>query len=465
MRRMKPITLLIFCLAVWAGFAAGSAASAADDLEKELLKAAPDIVAAIKTKGYQNVGVLKFRVKKGNQAPSDRVGTLNMRLAEKLELALILATKVKDPVGVVRNASTTAATIPGANHLTVEGRQKLFNGEYPLAWGNSKVVPDAFLTGVAVITSDLRSMTVAVMMFDKSGQELEKLTQFEAKPDLEDLLDSGESFTVRGVFDSGSLQMSEDARKEKATQEAVQVSLTVQKETEKQSKPVTSTEHPLSPKSTAAPISFEVWYDNVPQQIEFRDGAAFIKEPTESQKVILVVKRKGPGTQRLGVVLKVNGINTLYKQKSPDAQCAPWILEPRLTEFGIRGYQIDKDVVEPFRVLSQAESKAKELDYGEFVGTVSVSVFKEQTVTPKPTPRIEGIDDEDFAVLTRGTFPKKTPNNLAAMKAQLGQLATRGLIVEGEKEAGKIDIAPFTADPVPIMSATLRYYQPQDLPQ
>lgn len=440
-------------------------ARAADELEKELLKAAPEIVEAIKSKGYQNVGTLKFRVKKGNQPPSDRVGTLNMRLAEKLELALILATKVKEPIGVVRNASGTAATLSGASHLTPEGRQKLFTAEYPLAWGNTKVVPDAFLTGVALITPDLRRMTVAVMMFDKSGKELEKLTQFEVKPDLEDLLDSGESFTVRGVFDSGSLQMNEAARKEKATEEAVQVSLTVQTETAQQSKPVPSKEHPLSPQNASAPISLEVWYDNQPQQLEFRDGAAFLKEPNENQKVILVVKRKGPGTPRLGVVLKVNGVNTLYKQKSPDAQCAPWILEPRLTEFGIRGYQVDKDNLEPFRVLSQEESKAKELDYGEFVGTISVSVFKEQTVTPTPAPVTDGVDGEDFAVLTRSTFPKKTPANLGAMKAQLGQIATRGLIVESEQERSGIDIAPFKADPLPIMSATIRYYLPQDLPK
>jgi hypothetical protein len=446
-------------------FVATNCLTAADDLEKQLLRAAPDIVTAIKAKGYQNVGTLKFRVKKGNQPPSDRVGTLNTRLAEKLELALILATKPQDPIGIIHNASSTAATIPGASHLTPEGRQKLFTAEYPLAWGKKEVTPDAFLTGVALITPDLRNMTVAITIFDKLGKELEKLTQFDVKPDLEDLLDSGESFLVRGVFDSGSLQMNEEARKEKATEEAVQTSLKVQSETAEDSKPVISKQHPLSPQNAAAPIALEVWYDNQPQQIEFRDGAAFLREPTEQQKVILVVKRKGPGAPRLGVVLKVNGISTLYKQKSPDAQCTPWILEPRLNEFGIRGYQVDKDTLEPFRVLSQAESKTKELDYGEFVGTISVSVFKEQTTTPTPAPRTDGLDDEDFAVLTRSTFPKKTPANLSAMKAQLGQIATRGLIDFGPEERSGIDIAPFTADPLPIMSGTIRYYQPQDLPK
>src|SRR5262249_16245285 len=141
-------------------------AYAADELEKALLKQGSDLVSALQKRGYQNVGVLKFRVKKGDQPASDRVGTLNMRLADKLELALIVATKVAKPgepqFGIIHSASKTAASIPGASHLTAEGRQKLFDAEYPLAWGATKVTPDAFLTGSAVISSDLKTMTIPI---------------------------------------------------------------------------------------------------------------------------------------------------------------------------------------------------------------------------------------------------------------------------------------------------------------
>ena len=96
----------------------GSSIQAADDLDKQLLKQAYSVLATLKEKGYNNVGVLKFRVKKGTEPATDRAGTLNLRLSEKLEMALILANKIQDPVGIIRNANKTASTITGANHLT-----------------------------------------------------------------------------------------------------------------------------------------------------------------------------------------------------------------------------------------------------------------------------------------------------------------------------------------------------------
>ncbi len=52
--------------------------------------------------------------------------------------------------------------------------------------------------------------------------------------------------------------------------------------------------------------------------------------------------------------------------------------EPDRREFSVTGYQLDNNKQKDFRVLSQAESKAKEIDYGDFVGTISISVFREQ---------------------------------------------------------------------------------------
>lgn len=442
-----------------------SPARSADEMEKQLLKEAPKILAELKAKGFKNVGVLKFRVKKGNEPATDRAGTLNFRLAEKLELALVLANKIQDPVGIIRNASKTAATIPGANHLTEEGRQKLFTKEYPLAWGETNVTPDAFITGVAVISADLRSMTVGAATFDKTGKELTALAKFDMKPDLEDLLDSGESFTVRGVFDKASLSLTEEERKEKATTEAVAASVQVKAETETQAKPVVSKIHPLSIDNPDSPITFEVLYDNKPQKIEFRSGAAFVEEPNEKQTVVFVVRRKGTDRSRLGVVVKVNGENTLYRQKQADAQCSPWVFEKDSDAFGIYGFQLDNNTSQQFKVLSQAESKGKEIDYGEFVGTISVSVFREQTVTPKVSPSALADDGEDFAILTRSAFPTKTPANLGALKAQLAQSATRGLIVEGANVDLNVKTVGFKMDTVPVITGTLRYYHQQDLPK
>ncbi len=72
---------------------------AADELDKLLLQHSRTILPTLKDRGYKNVGVLKFRVKKGDEPATDRAGTLNLRLAEKLEMALILANKIQDRSG------------------------------------------------------------------------------------------------------------------------------------------------------------------------------------------------------------------------------------------------------------------------------------------------------------------------------------------------------------------------------
>jgi len=436
---------------------------AADDLEKQLLKQAPQIMEQLRLRGYKNVGVLKFRVKKGNEASSDQVGSLNLRLTKKLELAMVVANNARDPLGLIGDASKVAAEIPGASHLSKEGREKLFSREYPLAWGDEEVVPDAFLTGVALISSDLRTMTVGILGFDQTTDSLFPLAKFEAKPDLEDLLDSGESFTVRGVFDNGSLSMTQEERKDKATEEALTTSLTVKQESEGQSSSFASKKHPLN--STDAPIALEIRYDNQIQDIEFRDGAAFVPEPQEGQDVMLVVRRKA-NDKRLGLVLKVNGENTLGRGTVADAQAKTWVLEPDRKEWGFRGYYDSaNNTMERFKVLSQAESKAKEIDYGEFVGSISVSIFPEQKVKPKVSTELLTDEGEDFQILTQGDFPKEKPSNLGALKQQLAQNVTRGLISNGETEGQSLDSTKFVKDSIPIMTATVKYYSPQDLPE
>ncbi len=165
------------------------------------------------------------------------------------------------------------------------------------------------------------------------------------------------------------------------------------------------------------------------------------------------------------MVVKVNGENTLFQQKVADAQCSMWVFEPRLSEFGITGFQVDGEKLQLFKVLSQAESQAKEIDYGEFVGTISVCVFQERTVAPKPSPQLLTDEGEDFEILTRGVFPKDKPLNLGALKQQLAQSATRGLIAEGATVARQVEKVKFERDPIPIMAATIKYYSPQDLPQ
>jgi len=67
------------------------------------------------------------------------------------------------------------------------------------------------------------------------------------------------------------------------------------------------------------------------------------------------------------------------------------------------------------------------MNYGADVGTISMVVFREAHGVKKPL----ALDDEaeDLAALVGGRFPRKPPENLAALKFQLrsgGANAGRG---------------------------------------
>src|SRR5271157_1152105 len=182
-------------------------AQASDTLDRELLKDAPKIIRYLKDHGYKNVGVLKFRVQKGDEPVSDRVGTLNRDLAARLEIALVLTTDIKAPLGIIHDASAVAAKIPGANHLNEPGRRALLGARYPLAWGGEPVEPDAFLTGVAQVSPDLKTVTMSILAFGRDGGKLEKVADFTATTDPPMLTAAGESFVLtRGLFDGGQVK-------------------------------------------------------------------------------------------------------------------------------------------------------------------------------------------------------------------------------------------------------------------
>ena len=206
----------------------------------QLLKQAPEILKYCQAKGYNNVGVLKFRVKKGQAPVTDNVGPLNLDLAEQLELALVLANRVQAPLGIVHQASTVAATIPSANHVNTEGRPALFTKRYPLAWGKEQVTPDAFLTGVVQVSDDLQQLEVGIVSFDRAGP-LEKVATFTADADPFALVDSGESFLLRGALADDEQQLAQVVvSAHKVRTQAVK--------------------HPLE--DPTAPVDLEIRYDN-----------------------------------------------------------------------------------------------------------------------------------------------------------------------------------------------------------
>jgi hypothetical protein len=422
----------------------------AQELEREFVRKAPELVKALQQRGIKTVGVLKFRVQKGIEPVSDNVGTLNGFLADRLELALILANDndERTQLQIIKNAGATAADIAGANHATPSGREKLFGGRYLLAWGNPppRVAPDGFVTGVVKVSPDLRDMTVGIMAFDRKSNKLELLIPvFTAPVDATTLNEMGENFVLRGAFNGGQVTLT-TARTE-AVKEADKV---------KSGKGA----HPLQ--DPQSPITLDVTYDNQPVAIRFRNGQAEIPEPNEGQKVVLSIKRTGKSAARLAVVLKVNGENSLFRQRVRDADCSKWILEPDATTIAVRGFQKNDDQIEQFRILSKDDSRRAEVDYGNDVGLISIVAFREKPKDEKPPVDLPSEEDEDLKAMQAGAHPKDPPKNSDALKTQLRNpnFVTKGLIRGGDLAEGKVKDVKFETDPTPVFSAILRYYQP-----
>jgi hypothetical protein len=438
---MKSCILgLVLGISAWLG---ASTCHAQESLERGLLKQAPDLIKYFKAQGYKNVGVLKFSIaREPEEKFSDNVGTMNLLAARRLELALILANDPRNPVGIIDNASAVASRIAGACHLKKDARQKLFTKEYPLAWGKDMVRPDAFVTGTAVISKDLRKLTLSLQVLGRDTNKLDPWGQdFQVANSTDRLAEMGESFEMRGVFDDGQSEVVKAKNQEKVYQEAVKVY-------QQQIK------HPADPtRKDQPPVTLEVRYDRTKVPLEFRDGKAYIREPRQGQKVVFGLKRDA-SKEKYGVVLKVNGENTLVKQRLPDLTCKKWILYPAGGPWEIRGFYVGK-VVQEFRVASDAESQQRAFHYGPDVGTITMTVFREQKGKIPPGKLNEDAQYE--TVVKKLTELPKRPINYNVLKAQLLEDANRGLIVEGQRVASKVEVVPFTADPNPIMSVTIVY--------
>ena len=413
-------------------------------LDQELLHQAPRVLHYLNERGWRNVGVLKFRVQKGNERISDRAGPLNLNLATRLEIALVLADDVRKPVNIIRDASAVAARLPGANHLSPSGREALFRGRYPLAWGDQQVEADAFLTGVAIVSSDLRQVQVAILGFGPNNPKMENVAEFTASTDPPVLVDVGESFMIRGAFEGGRVKI--------VPETVIKTAAKVKQGEET---------HPLLDPS--APVGLEIFYDNRSVPLEIREGKAWVREPQEGQKVLLVLRKRDKTVDRYGVVLMVNGQNTLFKERIPPVDCTKWILSEDYPAITVRGFQTRQKTAEAFRILSSQESKANTMHYGADVGTISLVVFRELK-SLRTSPSLPDDDAEDLAAVFRSRLPEKQPLNLAALKYQLrsgsGSNATRGLIVEGPKIDAADRILTYTPDPTPVLAGTITYYRP-----
>jgi len=460
-------------LVVLAGFLAATTSSRAEDpINKAIREEAPAVLKYVKDHGYHTVGVLTFAVKKGNQPASLNTGTLNTMIARRLETALVLLNTKESGVEVIHDASQVASRqIRGATFKNAPGRRGLLDHAYPVWAGAQKKQPDVFLTGEVMVDKDMKHLTIVVKSFDRKKPEtVHEVLQIKNVPTNRDVLAAiGQSFVLpRGLRNRGARDVDAAAADDASKGD----------------------NQPTDPlKDPDDPVKLEISYDGNPVTLaadpanpgELRVKRTTTDNPKEGQKVKFAVTNKSSDT--VGVVLAVNGKNTLFEQdlttKQP-GECTKWMLAPGET-YTIDGFYMSEDGkdVRPFKVLSEDESAKVDLSPDQ-KGVFSLFVFR-----PGPSSGMNVSTDDGDLAETSKTKPDST--SLSEVQRSLraatrthatnGKLVhdpsarpesrprhvskkgNRGLVVEGEASAGgKLNRLDTKLDSQPSMSLFIRYY-------
>jgi hypothetical protein len=417
----------------------------ADNIDTALADHGPRILAYLRGQGYHNVGVLKFRVRKGGERPTLDAGAMNGNMVVRLENLLVLASPEDKPVGLIRDAGRTIArTDPHGNYLDAAGRRKLFDLTYRLAAGNKVVQADAFLTGIVELSPDLLRTTVQICAFGRSDPKaVETVVKFTVATDRSILADVGR----------GSVMVKRPLGKDDVDKEGKDPNSKPDPKPDPGKDP-----HPDSSKY----LEFKVYYDGKVQDVQ-PDAARKnerIAEPHEGQKVHMTIRNVSK--QSLGVVLKVNGKSTLFDQDDQAEKCQKWVLDPG-EEYTIKGYYRKDETVVPFSV-QETRMPPEGMDVDR-VGEIELVVFE-------GTADKEHKVSKDRTVLslrgrTRANLDRDPPRSFAELRqrvlAATRTRTSRGLIVpdaEPEKPGVVLKLVDFD-NPQPLCTRIIRYADPR----
>jgi hypothetical protein len=464
-------------------------------LDKALSSEAPKILKKLRDHHYETVGVLKFGVQFHGHALNFNAGSINMSLADRLELSLLQANDAKHPLNIIENATKVAhdsRKLSGKRSFSftrhVDDRETLLNTEYPLLWGKQKMKPDVLLTGDVILSKDNSHATIAVKAFDRTNPgKVQDIHHFEIKTDRTLLLECGLNFVVprrlrllapdsdptadKSVVDKASPDKSAADKAADKSDKAAADSVT--KQADKKEPDVAA--------SPDNPIEVTLMYQGMEYKPE-RDSAAGndrfkVADPKEGDTVAIKIKNVGKDT--VGVVLAVDGVSTLMDGdmagKKP-ADCTKWILAPG-DEYVVDGYYQSEtgENVKKFKVLNEDDSRKKmELD-PQNMGKITLAVFT-------PDTKIEKLKVEQRG-LRRGLMASKVkPANLKEAQQHLSRSVAsksaplrshvkgangRGIVVaEDDLSAGStLTRVPFQYGPEPTVSMTIQYYQPAPIMQ
>jgi hypothetical protein len=387
---MKPLftrpAVLALALAAWS-----APLARADNIDVGLLKKVPEIAKFLKDEGYKNVGVLRFQLQKGKEKATYSAGPINGNMAARLENALKMENDPKNPVGIIHNASAViAAKEPDKRWAEGDARRRadLFDYSYPLAWGDDKVKPDAFLHGRVRLSADMRTTTVLIACFDRKSDKEREVCTIKVPTDRTILADAGQSFVVshglvkrRGAEAKGGDSLDDLLDKDAAD----------------------SARQRDDAKGNGAAneyLDFEVRYDDQPQPMAAdpaEGGELRIAPPRAGQKVMFVCRNKT--ADDIGLVVYVNGKSTLQSMTDPPENCRRWVLPKGGDPYAIRGYLDENSVLTPFKIVGPNDDLVKN-ELADKLGLIEVVVFL-KGLEPAKTPDPPGKEGKEEMLVSR----------------------------------------------------------------
>lgn len=440
------------------------AADAPPPLDEAMFRASTDVWKALKGRGAKAAGVLKFLASRDGAAASDRVGTINQALADRLETALIVGAPDAS-VMLLRRAGVTAHAQKLRGHLTPEGRKAFFEVLFEPAWGASRepVPATHLLTGTAAVSVETGIVTVTVQAFGADGA-LEDVARFDARLDARLLAEAGYAYAVTPAEGEPVLAARGKVRRYNQLPKLMPVNWNV-------------------PENA---VTLEVRYDGTPVAPEVPAagsvGESAIREPKSGEAVEFVLTNTTDRAQ--GVVLKVNGESAYERERTADLRdLRKWVIPPKET-LTLKGFYSGTNRLTPFRVMSDSESAESEVNYApDAVGLIQMMVVPGKEVdeaaykaatAPKAPPAAGGVPESARLAIARGVPspdgvpPDRLPGTLSALQSALrrdltkaANLAGRGLVAAGTETAdANIRRTFFLPDSeTPHAVVTVRYYR------
>jgi len=424
----------------------------ADAIDEQLGVGMKELLADLEMHKLVNVGVLRFRAGLQGQTPSFRTGGINLSIATRVEGLLWKFNNKDRKIRLLRDPGGEAAFRgEQASYVTPEGIEKLFRYRYPLHIDTKEPLPaDAFITGVAQLSKDRKTTRVQFQILAREDRKLRDL------PNL--VIDVPTDVDILNEFAEPFALISAGLRK---TNHVQHNSLAVEY--------AGSHNRPDMPpvgKEGDSLVQLIIRYSGVekkPVKHPTRTGALQVEEPTEKDEVALTLRNISD--KQVGVVLAVNGRNTIYQENVFEAsggvaQCTKWILSPG-QEVTVKGFsESDDKTFQPFRVLAQAEAATAREDLSTWpnLGVIDLYVFisseEEGLVVKSPSLR--------KPLARRGDQPFKdwdaAARDLLAKNAIKPALSKGPIGVAPEKDQLRLETVKFP-NPVEQEHRVIWYYE------